>query len=129
MKNHIKQVIAAVLLLLIVAALPIIFRAEEQTAEQKPQQKQVRQPVEQKPDEDKVTGEMDLSALSAYIWRDYQQTRAGVVSEPSVTIGNKGFPHSDDARYKMKAHGLEGVDPTERNSTYLYGGVTLSCTF
>jgi len=77
MRNHIKQVIATVLLLLIVAALPIIFRAEEQTAEQKPQQKQVRQPVEQKPDEDKVTGEMDLSVLSAYIWRDYEQTRAG----------------------------------------------------
>ncbi|MGA9110752.1 MAG: hypothetical protein ACLPSL_04270 [Smithella sp.] len=46
MKNHIKQVIAAVLLLLMVAALPIIFRAEEQ-----------------KPDEDKVMGEMDLSVL------------------------------------------------------------------
>ena len=69
MKDHIKQVIAALLLLLIVADLPIIFRAEEQTPVQKPQQKQVRQPVEQKPDEDKVMGEMDLSVLSAYIWR------------------------------------------------------------
>jgi hypothetical protein len=39
MKNHIKQVIAAVLLLLMVAVLPIIFRAEEQTPEQKPQLK------------------------------------------------------------------------------------------
>jgi hypothetical protein len=79
MKNHIKQIIAAVLLLLIVAALPIIFRAEEQTPEQKPQQKQVRQPAEQKPDEDKVMGEMDLSILRAYIWRGYEQTRAGMV--------------------------------------------------
>jgi len=39
------------------------------------------------------------------------------------------FPLSDDAKYEMKAKGLEGVDPTQRNSTYLYGGVTLSCTF
>jgi len=33
MKNHIKQVIAAALLLLIVAVLPIIFGAEEQAPE------------------------------------------------------------------------------------------------
>jgi hypothetical protein len=39
MKNHIKQVITAVLLLLMVAALPIISRAEEQTPEQKTQLK------------------------------------------------------------------------------------------
>ncbi|MFZ1036215.1 MAG: hypothetical protein WAU61_08790 [Smithella sp.] len=39
------------------------------------------------------------------------------------------FPLLDDAKYEMKAHGLEGVDPIERHSTYLYGGVTLSCTF
>ena len=80
-----------VLLLLMVAALPIIFRAEEKTPERQPQQKQVRQPVEQKPDEDKVMGEMDLSVLSAYIWRGYEQPRASVVSEPAVIIDYKGF--------------------------------------
>ena len=56
-----------VLLLLMVAALPIIFRAEEKTPERQPQQKQVRQPVEQKPDEDKVMGQMDLSVYMAWL--------------------------------------------------------------
>jgi hypothetical protein len=39
------------------------------------------------------------------------------------------FPLSDDTRYEMKAHGLQGVDPFERASTYLYCGATLSCAF
>jgi hypothetical protein len=311
MKNHIKQVIAAVLLLLIIAVLPVTIRAEEQkpaAPDQTPAMNQAapattpeQKPAEQPPAEDKVTGEVDLSVLSAYIWRGYEQTRDSVVIEPSVTIGYKGFslnvwgnmdtrpysvgdaqyasqytetdytlsysrkfgilqvtpgyiyyalgapyagaaaplaaqeiflnlgldtilqptltvykdidhyrewyfllgvshtfefnkvvslklaasasyllstdattyakydsesvattdkynnfhdgtatvsiplavykslsitpavsyvfPLSDDARYEMKAHGLEGVDPTQRNSTYLYGGITLSCTF
>ena len=301
MKNHIKKIITVVLLLLIIVAFPVISQAEDQPPVQQPAQTQVQQPAVQKPDEDKVTGEIDLSVLNAYIWRGYEQTRDSVVIEPSVTIGYKGFslnvwgnmdtrpysvgdaqyasqytetdytlsysrkfgilqvtpgyiyyalgapyagaaaplaaqevflnlgldtilqptltaykdidhyrewyfllgvshtfefnkvvslklaasasyllstdattyakydsnsvattdkfnnfhdgtasvslpiavyktlsvtpilsyvfPLSDDAKYEMKAHGLEGVDPTERNSTYLYGGVTLSCTF
>ena len=40
------------------------------------------------------------------------------------------FPLCDDARYEMRAHGLQGVtNPSDRDSAYLYGGVTLSYTF
>src|SRR5664280_234726 len=40
------------------------------------------------------------------------------------------FPLCNDARYEMQGRGLQGVtNPTDRNSSYLYGGVTLSYTF
>lgn len=39
------------------------------------------------------------------------------------------FPLSTDARYEMKGRGLEAVLPSDRDSSYLYGGITLSCTF
>jgi hypothetical protein len=50
-----------------------------------------QEPVKAIPEEDKVTGEIDLSVLSAYIWRGYEQTRNGVVVQPSVTANYKGF--------------------------------------
>ena len=84
MKNTMKKIITAVLLSLIIAALPVISRAEEQKpAEPKP--------VEQKQEEDKVTGGVDLSVLSAYIWRGQELTRNSVVVQPSATISYKGF--------------------------------------
>ena len=43
------------------------------------------------PEEDKVTGEIDLSVLSAYIWRGYEQSRDSVVVQPAVTASYKGF--------------------------------------
>lgn len=40
------------------------------------------------------------------------------------------FPLSDDAKYEMRARGLKGTaNPSDRDSYYLYGGVTLSLTF
>lgn len=40
------------------------------------------------------------------------------------------FPLSDDARYEMKARGLQGAaNPADRESAYLYGGVMASFTF
>jgi len=40
------------------------------------------------------------------------------------------FPLTDDAKYEMKARGLQGAaSPADRDSAYLYGGVTLSFTF
>lgn len=49
------------------------------------------------------------------------------------------FPLSDDAKYEMKARGLQGSwttvggslvpDPSDRESAYLYGGITLSFAF
>lgn len=40
------------------------------------------------------------------------------------------FPLSSDAKYEMKARGLEGTEkPSDRDCAYLYGGLTLSFTF
>ena len=50
-----------------------------------------QKPVEQTPEEDKVTGEIDLSVLSAYIWRGYEQIRNSVVVQPAITASYKGF--------------------------------------
>ena len=41
--------------------------------------------------EDKVTGEVDLSIMSAYIWCGYEQTRDSAVVQPAVTASYKGF--------------------------------------
>jgi hypothetical protein len=103
MKSHMKRIITAFLLLLVMAVLPAISWAEveeQKTAapEQTPAVKQAapvttpeQNSVEQKQEEDKVTGEIDLSALSAYIWRGYEQTRNSVVVQPAVTANYKGF--------------------------------------
>jgi hypothetical protein len=113
MKDNMKKIIIVILLLLLIAVLPAPTQAEEQkqpapvgASDQKPEQK----PAE----EDKVTGEIDLSVLSAYIWRGYEQTRSSVVVQPAVTANYKGFsvnvwgnldtkPYSSaDARYGAK---------------------------
>lgn len=84
MKNTMKKIMITVLLLLIIAALPVITRAEEP----KPVETKA---IEQKPEEDKVTGEVAASVLSAYIWRGQEMTRHSIVIEPSITVGYKGF--------------------------------------
>ena len=101
MKDNMKKIITAVLFLLIIAALPVTSWAEEQKpsgAEQKDVIKQSapvsapeQKPVEQAQEEDKVTGELDLSVLSAYIWRGYEQSRNSVVVQPAATLSYKGF--------------------------------------
>jgi hypothetical protein len=50
-----------------------------------------QEPVKTVPEEDKVTGEIDLGVLSAYIWRGYEQSRNSVVVQPAVTASYKGF--------------------------------------
>ena len=77
MGNHLKKIIMIMLLLFVIAALPVISRAEEQS--------------QQKPEESKVTGEIGLSALSAYIWRGQELTRHSVVVQPAVTVSYNGF--------------------------------------
>jgi hypothetical protein len=99
MKNFMKKIITAVLLLLIIAGLPVISWAEVEEQkpagpEQKPAVQQStpeQKPVEQTQAEDKVTGEIDLSVLSAYIWRGYEQSRDSVVIQPAVRASYKGF--------------------------------------
>ncbi|MCK7468357.1 MAG: hypothetical protein MZU91_09745 [Desulfosudis oleivorans] len=75
-----------VLLALILASFPMIARAAE---EAKPCAERKRLPHE--PEEDKVTGEVAASILSAYIWRGQELTRHSVVIQPSVTASYKGF--------------------------------------
>jgi hypothetical protein len=101
MKNYMNKMFTAFLILLIIAALPITIWAEEQKSAapaQTPVMNQAapattpeQKPAEQPPAEDKVTGEIDLSVLSAYIWRGYEQSRDSVVMQPAVTVGYKGF--------------------------------------
>ncbi|MFZ3105063.1 MAG: hypothetical protein WA096_10245, partial [Smithella sp.] len=74
MKDYMKKMITAVLLLLIIATLPVTIWAEEQKPAV-PEQKT----VEQKQEEDKVTGEVAASILSAYIWRGQELSRDSVV--------------------------------------------------
>jgi len=83
MKNTMKNIIAALLLLLIIA-MPLTSVADEQ----KPAE---TKPVEQKQEEDKVTGEVAASVLTAYIWRGQELSRDSVVIQPSATISYKGF--------------------------------------
>lgn len=85
MKRNMKKTITAFLLLLIIA-LPVTIRAEEQ----KPTAPE-QTPVEQKQEEEKVTGEVAASVLSAYIWRGQELTRHSIVIQPSVTASYKGF--------------------------------------
>src|SRR5271157_2570499 len=49
------------------------------------------EPVKTVQEEDKVTGEIDLSVLSAYIWRGQELSRDSVVVQPAVTVSYKGF--------------------------------------
>jgi len=86
MKRNMKKLITAILLILIVVALPVTIMAEEQ----KPAAPE-QNPVEQKQEEDKVTGEVAASVLSAYIWRGQELTRHSVVIQPSITASYKGF--------------------------------------
>jgi hypothetical protein len=71
-----SQIIAVALILLTVAVIPVTSWAEDQ-----------KPAVE----EEKVTGEVAASVLSAYIWRGQEMTRHSVVIQPSMTASYKGF--------------------------------------
>ena len=42
-------------------------------------------------EEEKPTADFSVSALTKYVWRGYEQTRDGIVIQPSLTVGYKGF--------------------------------------
>ena len=87
--NFKKSFLIGLLILAILAAQVSQLFAEEvkATVETKANQEAVKTV----PEEDKVTGEIDLSVLSAYIWRGYEQTRDSVVVQPAATVSYKGF--------------------------------------
>ncbi|MCE5211751.1 MAG: hypothetical protein LLG40_09385 [Deltaproteobacteria bacterium] len=77
MKNRMKIIMIIFSLTLILTTLPMLSRAAEAS--------------DQAPAEDKVTGEVAASVLSAYIWRGQELTRHSIVIQPSMTVGYKGF--------------------------------------
>jgi hypothetical protein len=125
MKNTMKKMITAVLLLLVIAVLPETSRAEEQKAAVPEQTPAVQQAaLTAAPAEDKVTGEVDLSILSAYIWRGYEQTRNSVVVQPSATVSYKGFSVNVwgnlDTKPYSAANANYGAKYTETDYTVSY---------
>ena len=136
-KNYKRLFCVLIMVASLIMTLPFICPAENQ----KPEQKSV--------EEDKITGEIDLCVLSTYAKYDsnslpttdkYNNFHDGTVSvslpiavyktlsvTPTVSYV---FPLCNDAWYEMQGRGLQGVtNPTDRNSSYLYGGVTLSYAF
>jgi hypothetical protein len=87
--NFKKPFLIGLLILAILAVQVSQLLAEE--AKTTVETKASQEPVKAIPEAEKVTGELDLSVLSAYIWRGYEQTRNSVVVQPSVTANYKGF--------------------------------------
>lgn len=133
MKNNMKKIITAFILLLIIAVFPASIRAEEQkpaTPEQTPAVQQAaptatpeQKPAEQKPEEDKVTGQIDFSALSAYIWRGQELSRHSVVVQPAVTASYKGLSLNVWGNLDTKPYSASGE---QYSSNYNETDVTLS---
>ncbi|MBN1471017.1 MAG: hypothetical protein JW925_04485 [Syntrophaceae bacterium] len=86
-----KKIMTAVLIVTMLILVPIISQAEEPAVTGAFLAGEKSNPVEQKQEEDKVTGEIAASVLSAYIWRGQEMTRHSIVIQPSVTAGYKGF--------------------------------------
>ncbi|KFO68411.1 hypothetical protein ER57_04405 [Smithella sp. SCADC] len=120
MKDYMKKMITAVLLLLIIATLPVTIWAEEQKPAV-PEQKT----VEQKQEEDKVTGEVAASILSAYIWRGQELSRDSVVIQPSATVSYRGFTANIWGNLDTDPY---SVTDGEYSSNYTETDVTLSYT-
>jgi hypothetical protein len=99
MKKYFKTTMTMILLTLMLASLPLIAWAADEVTSAEPKQEEKisggvpaeAKPIEQNQEEDKVTGEVAASVLSAYIWRGQELTRHSVVIQPSVTASYKGF--------------------------------------
>lgn len=80
MSKKIKNFMMLYLMALMLTSMPMLAMAAEEP-----------QSSEQKQQEDKLTGEVAASVLSAYIWRGQEMTRDSVAIEPSFTANYKGF--------------------------------------
>ncbi|PKN52037.1 MAG: hypothetical protein CVU55_08245 [Deltaproteobacteria bacterium HGW-Deltaproteobacteria-13] len=80
MQKNMKKIITTILLAVVMASLPMLSWAVDEP-----------KTVEQKQEEDKVTGEVAASVFSAYIWRGQELTRHSAVIQPSITASYKGF--------------------------------------
>ena len=109
-----------ILTILAVQASPLLAEEVKTTTETKAN----LEPVKAGLAEDKVTGEIDLSVLSAYIWRGYEQTRNSVVVQPSATVSYKGFSVNVwgnlDTKPYSAANANYGAKYTETDYTVSY---------
>ena len=109
-----------ILTILAVQASPLLAEEVKTTAETKAN----LEPVKAGLAEDKVTGEIDLSVLNAYIWRGYEQTRNSVVVQPSATVSYKGFSVNVwgnlDTKPYSAANANYGAKYTETDYTVSY---------
>jgi hypothetical protein len=109
-----------ILTILAVQAPPLLAEEVKTTAETKAN----LEPVKAGLAEDKVTGEIDLSVLNAYIWRGYEQTRNSVVVQPSATVSYKGFSVNVwgnlDTKPYSAANANYGAKYTETDYTVSY---------
>lgn len=102
MKRNLKITMTMVLLVLILASFPITAWAAE---------------------EDKVTGEVAASILSAYVWRGQEMTRHSIVIEPSITASYKGFTANLWGNLDTKPYAAGNQD---YSSNFTEADVTLS---
>jgi hypothetical protein len=109
-----------ILTILAVQASPLLAEEVKTTTETKAN----LEPVKAGLAEDKVTGEIDLSVLNAYIWRGYEQTRNSVVVQPSATVSYKGFSVNVwgnlDTKPYSAANANYGAKYTETDYTVSY---------
>jgi len=93
MEKMTKKIMIIVFTFLIITAAPLAAGADEQ-----------------KPPADMVTGEVALSALSAYIWRGQELSRGSVVLQPSATISYKGFSFNAWGNLDTRPYSATGKD-------------------
>ena len=86
MKRNLRTTLIMVFLALMLGSFPMMAWAAEE-----PKPAEQPKAAQQKQEEDKVTGEVSASILSAYIWRGQEMTRHSVVIEPALTASYKGL--------------------------------------
>lgn len=104
MKNKTKKIIVLLLLLSAIIVMPMTSLAAEEA--------------------DKVTGGVDLSVLSAYIWRGQELSRDSVVIQPSATVSYKGFTFNAWGNLDTKPY--SSTDEVSYSSNYTETDITLS---
>jgi hypothetical protein len=105
-----KLVITALLVVLSVSISMFAWAADEPQA------------VEEK-QEEKVSGEIAVGILSAYIWRGQELTRHSVVLQPSIMVSYRGFAASLWGNLDTKPYAVDGH---KNSSNFTETDVTLS---
>lgn len=118
MKNihHIRTVCLTVILSfsLVLSAAPCLFAEEAKPAvETAMPAAGPAKPAE----EEKPAGDVTVAAMSQYLWRGYELSRNGIVVQPSITIGYKGFSANIWGNLDTKPY-LAGTGDTGHSSAW-----------